>query len=194
MPKAVARQVSAHAPSAHFGRPSRLPLRLGRSSLLWGPIRDSKTVWHSQDATTGQEANSLGFIGEFSLLKRLVHSGDDYPECWFKFSSDKHPFQVSVMVKASHKVQQSWLERNSENICRRLQLERKTRSPTSLMLPSGRWRDGGRSLLGRQPTQSGAGQQFSEFSLPAGKIGGPFMPACSRGCTIFDALVGPRET
>jgi hypothetical protein len=40
--------------------------------------------------------------------------------------------------------------------------ERRDHQPR-LMLPSGRWCDGCRSLLGRQPTQSGAGQQFSEF-------------------------------
>jgi hypothetical protein len=32
-------------------------------------------------------------------LEALVHSGDDYPECRRKFSSDKHPFQVSLWLR-----------------------------------------------------------------------------------------------
>ena len=31
-------------------------------------------------------------------------------------------------------------------------------------------------------------------SLPAGKIGGPFMPASPCRYTIFDALVGPKRS
>jgi hypothetical protein len=108
---------------------------------------------------------------------RLVASADDCTSFFRKATWTA--LGIRSAIRPASFSRRWW--RNSENICPRLQLERKTRPPTSLMLHilgdgvieiDQCW-DGSRHNLAQ-------GLQFSEFRFPAGKIGGPFMRASSR--------------
>jgi hypothetical protein len=81
-----------------------------------------------------------------------------------------------------------WRGPKSEKICPRLQREEKRDHPPRGCCRLGKRCEGDRPLLGPEPNESGAGQQFSGISVPAGNVDRPSMPHPPRGCPIFDVV------
>ena len=83
------RQVSARAPSAQFGLPSR-HYRYGSAVHAYCVAPSDNQERCGTPKTRRQVEGKLGFLWARQPLEALVHLGDGHPECRYKFSPDEH--------------------------------------------------------------------------------------------------------